>query len=94
MSKVVRNWLFVFILSLLLGSTLALAKGKGKKSSDARPPGWDKGEKKGWQSDVPPGLEKKGKEARYENQLTQQNTLMLDKEIQDVFSCRDNDAGT
>lgn len=29
-------------------------------ASAKRPPGWDKGEKKGWTSDVPPGIEKKG----------------------------------
>ena len=42
MSKLVKNRLFVVVLSLLLGSTLALAKGKGKKGSDDRPPGWDR----------------------------------------------------
>ena len=47
MYKLIRSWLFVIILSLLLGSPLALAKGKGKGSTGDRPSGWGKGEKKG-----------------------------------------------
>ncbi len=35
--------------------------GGGRRGSGKRPPGWDRGEKKGWTSDIPPGLAKKGK---------------------------------
>ena len=69
MFRLARNWLFVLLLSLLLGSSLTLAKGGGKKGNDNRPPGWDKGEKKGWQSDVPRGLEKKGELGKDEERL-------------------------
>jgi hypothetical protein len=56
---------FIVILSLFLVTSLALAKGKGRGGSN--PPGWDKGEKKGWNSDVPPGIEKKGSQSIEEN---------------------------
>ncbi len=36
----------------------AYAQGKGRGQKEI-PPGWEKGEKKGWFSDVPPGLAKK-----------------------------------
>ncbi len=51
---------FVTFLSLLLVSTLAFAQGKGRGRSGGEPPGWEKGEKRGWHTDVPPGIEKKG----------------------------------
>lgn len=40
-------------------TTVVSAEGKGK-SSGKTPPGWAKGEKEGWTSNVPPGIEKKG----------------------------------
>ncbi len=47
-------------LSLLLTATAALpAKGKDK-GGEGTPPGWEKGEKKGWKGDLPPGIAKKG----------------------------------
>lgn len=60
MCKAMRFGAFVLIIaSVLLASSLALAQGKEKGHSEG-PPGWKKGEKKGWTSDVPPGIEKKG----------------------------------
>ena len=60
MYKGMRFGAFVFIIaSVLLGSSVAPAQGKGKGHSE-KPPGWEMGEKKGWTSDVPPGIEKKG----------------------------------
>ena len=59
MQKLIRNWCLVVLLSLVLGTPLAIAKGKGQQHGSDRPPGWDKGEKKGWHSNVPPGQEKK-----------------------------------
>ncbi|MBW2169437.1 MAG: hypothetical protein JRG69_09310 [Deltaproteobacteria bacterium] len=55
MKRTILLWVFMTALALFLTTSPVLAKGKGKE----RPPGWDKGEKKGWQSDVPPGQEKK-----------------------------------
>ena len=49
----------VTIVTFLLVGSVAFAQGKGKGTSDS-PPGWSKGEKKGWKADVPPGLQKKG----------------------------------
>ena len=40
-------------------SSSAVSGDKGKEHDENRPPGWEKGEKKGWQSDKPPGLDKK-----------------------------------
>lgn len=72
MKVINRVLLFASFLIFLTGSFLmplgdAVAKGKGKgpdksQGPSERPPGWDKGEKKGWDSDVPPGLEGKWKE--------------------------------
>ncbi|MBW2108784.1 MAG: hypothetical protein JRI36_08980 [Deltaproteobacteria bacterium] len=60
MNGVVTSCL-VFALSLFLTASPALAGGKGH--GRANPHGWDKGQKKGWHSDVPPGLEKKRSES-------------------------------
>jgi hypothetical protein len=58
-----RKWGFAIslaTLSLLLTATPALT-GQGKaKGRHEGPPGWEKGEKKGWKGDLPPGIEKKG----------------------------------
>lgn len=55
MKRTIMLWAFITFLSLFLAASPVLGKGKGKE----RPSGWDKGEKKGWQSDVPSGQEKK-----------------------------------
>lgn len=49
--------LFILFMSFIIALPSSFAKGKGhnKKSS---PPGWEHGEKKGWESDTPPGLER------------------------------------
>jgi len=58
--------IFLMSLSLLpLGDAVAKEKGEvpGKSPGPSeRPPGWDKGEKKGWGSNEPPGLEGREKE--------------------------------
>ena len=61
MCKGMRFGAFVLIIaSVLLASSFALTQGKGKGRGE-EPPGWQKGEKKGWTNDdVPPGIEKKG----------------------------------
>ncbi|HHT9140481.1 MAG TPA: hypothetical protein ACFYEA_03245 [Candidatus Tripitaka californicus] len=55
--------IFLMSLSLLpLDDAAAKEKGGGPGRSPGpseRPPGWDEGEKKGWDSNVPPGLEGK-----------------------------------
>ncbi len=53
MYKLMSGCVFVIIICLFLVGSLSFAQG-----SKSRPPGWDKGEKRGWGSDVPPGLEK------------------------------------
>jgi hypothetical protein len=59
MYKVIRFWVFIVIAGLFFVGSLAFAEGKSKGNGDS-PQGWDKGEKKGWHSDVPPGSDKKG----------------------------------
>ncbi|MBA7494492.1 hypothetical protein ES702_05068 [subsurface metagenome] len=56
------GWVLLSVLAVSMAALVLTAvvpveaKGSGK-----RPPGWDKGEKKGWQGgDMPPGLAKKG----------------------------------
>lgn len=55
--RIMRYLLVVAIASAFLGGSLAWAQGEGPGK---KPPGWQKGEKKGWEGDAPPGLEKKG----------------------------------
>jgi len=59
MYNVMRFWVFIVIAVLFLVGSLDFAEGKSKGNGD-RPQGWDKGEKKGWHSDAPPGLDRKG----------------------------------
>ena len=62
MDKKLIKVLLIACLSFVFAVSLAFAQGKGKgQNKEDRPQGWEQGEKKGWQSDVPPGLEKKGK---------------------------------
>jgi len=54
-----KIWVVVLItVPIVLASTVVLPQGKGKGESN-EPPGWQKGEKKGWESAVPSGIEKK-----------------------------------
>ena len=59
MNKKLIKALFITCLALIFAVSSAFAQEKGKGHNKKRPPGWDEGEKKGWQSDVPPGQEKK-----------------------------------
>ncbi|MBW2488543.1 MAG: hypothetical protein JRE72_14060, partial [Deltaproteobacteria bacterium] len=55
-SKILTLFIIV-ISSIFLISTLALAGGKGKNKSKSTPPGWEQGEKTGWnEEEKPPGL--------------------------------------
>ena len=51
-----KKGILIVLLTIFFLSPQASAGDKGK----GRPHGWSKGEKKGWNTDVPPGLEKKG----------------------------------
>lgn len=59
MRRAMRWCSFVIVAFILLAGSSALAEGKGKGSGD-KSHGWGKGEKKGWENNVPPGIEKKG----------------------------------
>jgi hypothetical protein len=47
MDKKLIKVLFIACLSLIFAVSLAFAQGKGKGQNKNRPPGWEKGEKKG-----------------------------------------------
>ena len=60
--------LFILLLSIVFLGSVTLAQDNDSRQNGDRPPGWDKGKKEGWQSDVPPGqeeTEKKEKEKYY-----------------------------
>ncbi len=57
MYKLMSCWVFIIIVCLLFVGSLSFAQG-----ADSRPSGWDKGEKRGWDSDGPLGLDEKGQE--------------------------------
>jgi heme/copper-type cytochrome/quinol oxidase subunit 1 len=53
--------LFITCLFLVLTVSSAFSQGKGRVHKNNSPSGWEKGEKKGWNSDVPPGEENRFK---------------------------------
>jgi hypothetical protein len=59
MNKHMMKALFISCLALIFAVASAFAQEKVKGPNKNISPGWDKGEKKGWQSDVPPGQEEK-----------------------------------
>ena len=64
MIKRIIKILFFSLLAVVFIGSLAIAQGKGKGQSGDRPAGWDKGQKEGWQSDVPQGQEEKEKKRK------------------------------
>jgi hypothetical protein len=63
MKKRILYWVLMATLTLLLAGPQAMAQGKDKKGDAGTPSGWEKGEKKGWEGDVPPKHDKKATEA-------------------------------
>ena len=63
--------LFIIILSsIFLFSSLAVAGGQFKGKNKTQPPGWEKGEKKGWKGeDTPPGLTEEKMEKKQKSQI-------------------------
>ncbi|MFC1813369.1 hypothetical protein ACFL03_11850, partial [Thermodesulfobacteriota bacterium] len=60
--RMILLWITVVFLSCTLTATWTFAKGKQKGQRSGTHSGWDKGEKKSWETDVSPGLEKKDPE--------------------------------
>ncbi len=76
-----KNFAGILVLLMVFAAPLALAKGDkgggrghgdhghdhGHDHGDSTPPGWEHGEKKGWDgADMPPGLLKKEEGAEHE----------------------------
>jgi len=80
MIKRIIKILFILLLSVVFTGSLAIAQGKGKNQSGDRPAGWDKGKKKGWQSDVPPGQEEKEEKKKQPKNLSGEEEDLEDKE--------------
>ena len=55
-----KKGILIVLLTIFFLSPQASARDKNKGRDKEAPPGWSKGEKKGWNTDVLPGLEKKG----------------------------------
>ena len=60
--RTVLLWMSLIFLSFSLTATWAFAKGNQKGQRSGAHSGWHKGEKKNWETDVSPGLEKKDPE--------------------------------
>lgn len=58
-NRIILLWIVVIFLGCSLSATLVFARGGGKGHGGGGPHGWSQGEKEGWNSDVPPGTEKK-----------------------------------
>ncbi len=50
------KFVVLMILSVFMTGSLALAAEKEKGKNQSTPPGWEQGEKTGWEGDTPPGL--------------------------------------
>jgi hypothetical protein len=69
MQKLIRYWFLLAVLLVLSVSSSSSAKKKGRggagkapsfsRGETERPSGWNQGKKKGWNTDTPPGIEKK-----------------------------------
>ena len=64
MLKRLFKMVFIVLLPIVLMAAVAIAQEGDDGQSNDRPPGWDKGKKEGWQSDVPPGQEEKEKKGK------------------------------
>ncbi len=95
MYKVMRCWIFIVIACLFFVGSLDFTEGKSK-GPGYEPPGWDKGEKKGWHDDEPPGLEKKGKKEKLKKEKKEKKKKEKDKGEDDDSSgdkSDDDDSG-
>lgn len=59
--------LIILCLSIVFTGSMAMAQDNDQGQSGDNPPGWDKGKKEGWKSDVPPGQEEKEKNKKADN---------------------------
>lgn len=66
-------------MSFGLGATFVFAKGGGKGHGSGSPHGWSQGKKKAWNSDVPPGIEKKDEDGTPSG-LTDEKELQKENE--------------
>lgn len=58
MKRLLSFLTFMLALTLIFGAPYSFAKGKSDKGPKDSPPGWEKGEKSGWEdSGTPPGLD-------------------------------------
>jgi hypothetical protein len=76
---------FIIILSaIFLLSSPALAGGKGRGKNKTQPPGWEQGEKTGWEGeDTPPGLNKEKLEKKQKGRMKREETRTRSrKEVQ------------
>jgi hypothetical protein len=68
-SKILTIFIIIFS-SIFLISSLALAGGKGKNKTKNTPPGWEQGEKTGWnEEEKPPGLTEKKIEKKHKAKM-------------------------
>jgi hypothetical protein len=81
MKKRILYWGLMVALTLLLAGPQAMAKDKDKKGDAGTPPGWEKGEKKGWEGDAPPKHDKEATEAISEE--AEEKAEELDKETKE-----------
>ena len=63
-NRMILIWMVVIFLSFNLSATFVFAKGGGKGHGSGSPHGWSQGKKKGWNSDVSPGIEKKDEDSK------------------------------
>jgi hypothetical protein len=56
MKNTITKFVGLTIMSVLMAASLAFAADKDTEKNQSTPPGWEQGEKTGWQGDTPPGL--------------------------------------
>jgi hypothetical protein len=56
MKNTTAKFFVLTILSIFMAGSPALAADKDQDKNQSTPPGWEQGQKTGWQGDTPPGL--------------------------------------
>ena len=61
-NRMILLWIIVIFLFCSFNATFVFAKGGGKGHGSSGSHGWKQGKKKGWNTDVAPGIENKGED--------------------------------
>jgi hypothetical protein len=84
MNNQITRFSIIILSAIFLLSSPALAGGKGRVKNKTQPPGWEQGEKTGWEGeDTPPGLNEEKLEKKQKGRMKREETRTRSrKEVQ------------